>query len=125
MNPQCDFYSTNGFQPTFWGPGVWHLLHVTAANFPCQPTQDDRRAFKAFVESLAGMLPCAACRAHFGAMVAGQRGAKLELTPSALKDRFALFAWTVRVHNEVNRRLGKPIYTDSKQWFIYYDRFRA
>lgn len=122
---ECNFYSTAGFLPSMWGPGVWNLIHMTAANFPCQPTPEDRRRYEAFLESLADVLPCAACRSHFRAMLEGRKGRSLQLTAQVLRDRFTLFDWTVRVHNAVNRRLGKPVYADSGQWFVYYDRMRA
>ena len=62
MQTQCDFYSKAGFKPSMWGPGTWHLIHVTAANYPCNPTQEDRRRTRHFLVTLADMLPCASCR---------------------------------------------------------------
>lgn len=117
----CDYYSRQGFDPAFWGPGAWTLLHVAAANYPCQPTQRDKLRFARLVQALAESLPCMSCRAHFAELLRGP----LALSPEVLGNRFTAFEWTVRVHNAVNARLGKQVFDDADAWFRMYSAFRA
>jgi hypothetical protein len=83
------------------GPPLWAALHTLAFAYPEQATAQDRQWSRAFVESLAHLLPCAQCRAHF------QRLLEHDLPlRNATRDEFA--HWTVDAHNAVNARLGKP-----------------
>ena len=111
-----------GFPTSAWGKEVWKILHITALNLPPNPSDADRAGFFAFVHSLGNVLPCGNCRHHFTAML---QSPDLGLKQSDLKDRNAAFAWTVRVHNSVNRRLGKAYPEDTKHWFDHYTILRA
>jgi hypothetical protein len=83
------------------GPPLWAALHTLAFAYPEQATAQDRQWSRAFVESLAHLLPCAQCRVHF------QRLLEHDLPlRNATRDEFA--RWTVDAHNTVNARLGKP-----------------
>ena len=83
-----------------WGPTWWSFLHNFAATYPCAPCAADRRAAHRLVESVAALLPCPRCKAHFQAL--------LKRTPVDVRGRRALAEWMWAAHNEVNRRLGKP-----------------
>ena len=120
MTRECDYYSKGGMNPEFWGPGTWTMIHVVAANNPCQPTREDRDKALAFIHSLGAVLPCGSCRAHFAKLI----GESFPLTPGVLKNRFSFFTWSVRVHNAVNRRLGKRVYSNPDEWFKMYDKYR-
>ena len=116
----CDPTSGSGFVPSTWGPGAWKLIHLTAAGFPMQPTHQDRESFKMFLNVLGNHLPCPGCRHHFKTMLND-----MPLTVDVLANRFSLFEYTVRMHNEVNKRLNKKVDTDAKKWFQFYCRDRA
>jgi hypothetical protein len=79
--------------PAQFGPYFWGALHLA-----CLGGGD----IKDFIASFPSALPCPACGAHFNdvlkALPFPEGGNPLEL-----------FAWSVDVHNVVNRRLGKPI----------------
>lgn len=62
--------------------------------------------FAGFYNNLVTLLPCKTCAEHYAGELVR------EPVEGNLKDASDLFAWTVRVHNSVNRRLGKP------QWSI-------
>ena len=61
------------------------------------------------------MLPCAICREHYK-----QHLAKNPLTPF-LDSRKDLLKWTIDIHNKVNKKLGKPEWTEVEV-ITYYER---
>ncbi len=85
-----------------WGPSFWATLHYVALGYPAKPTVAQRTAYGTFFESLPAVLPCGTCAVN---LVRHLKGLDLE---SFLGSGDALFAWTVLLHNAVNRDLGKP-----------------
>jgi len=74
--------------PTNWGPYYWGMLHVAAlANVP---------DFPELAQMFPALLPCPTCSNDFRKII--------ENTP--LTGNY--FMWTVDVHNQVNKKLGKP-----------------
>lgn len=100
--------------PAVWGPLFWHTIHITALGYPANPTYGHKKAAKEFYESLAFLVPCPVCREHYETHLQ-----KNPLTPH-LDRRDDLFRWTVNLHNEVNKTLGKPRLLESE--VIYYYR---
>lgn len=102
--------TTDGQAPLIdlWGPGTWGLLHTCSFRYPESPTQRDRLDFHTFMWALANVIPCAHCRAHFTESLTANLAA-----PSAapLGARKLLSAYLVDLHNDVNRRTNKPIWT--------------
>jgi hypothetical protein len=77
-------------------------MHIVAIGYPPNPTYAQKRAAKEFYESLTQLIPCPMCREHYS-----EHLQKNPITP-ALDRREDLFNWTITVHNEVNKKLGKP-----------------
>ena len=90
------------FSPNVWGPFFWHTIHITALAYPTSPSYSEKRAAKEFYESLQFLIPCPKCKEHYTAHIG-----RLPITPH-LDRRADLFRWTVTLHNEVNKSLGKP-----------------
>jgi len=88
--------------PTVWGPFFWHTMHITALSYPAEPNYGHKRAAKEFFESLGHLIPCPKCREHYQTHLQ-----KSPISPH-LDRRDDLFRWTVNVHNEVNKSLGRP-----------------
>lgn len=101
------------FPPTVWGPIFWHTIHVVALSYPSNPNYAQKRAAKEFYESMAELIPCPMCREHYKKHLQ-----KLPLGPH-LDRRQDLFRWTVEVHNEVNKLLGKPLVTEAESIQFY------
>jgi hypothetical protein len=59
-----------------------------------------RKGFLAFLSAFIPRVPCGDCREGFAKLVAEN--------PPPLDTDESLFAWTVAMHNAVNRKLGKP-----------------
>jgi len=91
----------------------WHTIHVVALSYPSNPNYAQKRAAKEFYESMAELIPCPICREHYK-----EHLKRLPLSPH-LDRREDLFRWTVEVHNEVNKILGKPLVTETESIKFY------
>ena len=84
------------------GPPLWASIHNIARAY--EPTPEKQAAVRAFLQSLAVLLPCSVCAQHFAA-----------LAPTArLGSAYDLLKWTVDTHNAVNARLHKPTLSDAQ-----------
>ena len=92
-----------GLSPLVWGREAWHFIHLVALTYPVQPTEDDKKEYLKFYQSLGSVLPCEICAAHYAQ--------KIKDNPPNLGSQMDLFHWTVDIHNSVNREGGKKIYT--------------
>ena len=90
-------------------------MHIMAISYPEKPTYAHKRAAKDFFESLAHLIPCPKCREHYSTHLQ-----KVPISPH-LDRREDLFRWTVAVHNEVNKKLEKPIISE-KESILFYKR---
>ena len=94
----------------YWGPRLWTLFH-------CLAEISDRRDMVMLWNKLmtlsAGTMPCEQCRIHLGNYMRIHvfvRFPKIHLvTGEMVKARAVAELFTL--HNEVNTRLGKPIFT--------------
>lgn len=104
--------------PEVWGPFFWHTIHITVLGYPQDPNYSDKKAMKEFLESLQILIPCPICRDHYKSHMS-----KMPIGPS-LDSRKDLFRWTIDLHNEVNKMLGKREYTETEV-IQYYSRLGA
>lgn len=88
--------------PSVWGPAFWATIHFAALGYPDTPTPQDRADYETFYKNLHKILPCIKCAEHYK-----QHLIALPMT-NALQNSEELFAWTVMMHNKVNKDLGKP-----------------
>ena len=88
------------------GRSTWGFLHTMAAYYPEQPTEIQERDMNKFLHLFSKFYPCDSCAWHL------RQRLKTDIldTESNLK----LSEWLCGVHNEVNRRLGKPEFDCSK-----------
>lgn len=92
--------------PDVWGPYIWFALHFIALAYPQDPTTDDVVTYKYFFENFWRVLPCHKCSLNY------QRHLhELPLTETDLACPDALFAWTVALHNIVNKEKNKATWT--------------
>lgn len=89
----------NGLSTKRWGPGAWILLHSAAQRYPKNPTEDDKRCFKAFYTNLKYTLPCGKCKESYTKF--------LRILPidHFLGTREHLIFWIYTIHNFVNFKL--------------------
>jgi FAD-linked sulfhydryl oxidase len=94
-----------------WGPYFWGTLHIACLTAPPVLSEQHKIAFEALVQSFTFVLPCPVCQMHFREI--------LNKFPIQNRTRTELFIWSVQVHNEVNKSLGKPL-VDPQEAFEYW-----
>jgi hypothetical protein len=100
--------------PSTWGPFFWHTMHITALGYPKSPTYAEKRAAKEFFESLVHLIPCPVCRLHYAEHLKNN-----PVSPN-LDTNEDLFRWTVKIHNLVNKDLGKKEVTELEAIGFYH-----
>jgi len=108
------------FLPSVWGGAAWKFLHCVALSYPTKPTQQDRNDYKNFFLSLDKILPCETCSKHF------IENKKTHDINKYLNNPHDLFSWTVKIRNEVQKILGKPLHDEIKlRESLYTENVRA
>ncbi|XP_075225030.1 evr1_Alr domain-containing protein Alr [Lycorma delicatula] len=82
------------------GSKTWAFLHTMAAYYPDRPSIQQQRDMVTFFTIFSRFYPCEACAEHFRN--------QLRASPPMVQSQEALTQWLCWVHNNVNRRLGKP-----------------
>jgi hypothetical protein len=82
------------------GPPLWHTIHNLARAYK---PETQRELMATWLKTTSALMWCETCAQHFGKMV----------QTADLSSAAAFLAWTVRTHNAVNARLGKPILSDA------------
>ncbi|OAA54502.1 FAD dependent sulfhydryl oxidase [Niveomyces insectorum RCEF 264] len=89
------------------GRGTWTLLHTIAAQYPTQPTPGQQADVRGFMSILSRLYPCWMCAEDFQAF--------LQRSPVRTASRDDFGRWLCAAHNEVNQKLGKPLF-DCNLW---------
>jgi FAD-linked sulfhydryl oxidase len=88
------------------GRQTWAFLHTMAAYYPENPTAQQQRQVSFLFNALASLYPCHVCAEHLSD--------ELQVHPPRVESGNSLSQWLCEVHNEVNERLGKPVFDCSK-----------
>ena len=92
--------------PDIWGPHGWKFIHYITLGYPSKPTEEDKINYYNFFTDLGNVIPCPICADHYKQ--------HLKITPlndKALKNTESLMTWGIAMHNHVNARNGKKIYS--------------
>lgn len=89
--------------PNLWGKYCWKFLHYYASAYPDNPTEEDKNNAIQFLNALQKVLPCETCRYHFAN--------NLKLNNNILANKKNMINWVKDVHNEVNYRNKKKLYS--------------
>lgn len=104
-----------------WGPFFWNVIHGLSLDLD---TYIKKESYQRFIWSLRHTLPCSVCSNHLREKLQSQ-----EFSMDALSEvlfssnsRRNTFAFTVRLHNNVNRDVGNRIITfeEATQIHPYY-----
>ena len=100
-------------KPELWGKHLWKSIHYIALGYPDLPTQDQAKAYKDFYTNLYHVIPCAKCAINY------QKHIQELPIDSYLTNKLALFEYTVKLHNIVNKSLNKPEWTTMQALNFY------
>lgn len=103
------------------GRSTWDFLHSVAATYPDKPTETQRSALLSLLTSLPVLYPCGHCadalsedyaRRAVERPAAGTQGKPLEnmTLQEATESKRSAARFMCSIHNEVNVRLGKPVW---------------
>ena len=115
-----DYMSGDGMLTSVWGPAAWHLLHTISFNYPINPTEENKKQYKEFVENLGNVLPCKYCRMNLKNNLKAH-----PIKPCHMKSREAFSRYMYNLHEIINKMLGKKSglsYCDVRE---RYEHFRA
>ena len=105
-------------QSNKWGPDAWSFFHTVSFNYPLDPKQCDKDAYKTFFENLKQMLPCSVCRKSY---IFFYDNFPID---EYLEDRNGVVYWLFILHNIVNMKLDKPV-AKFKDIVLKYENNRA
>tara|TARA_B110000037_G_scaffold198056_1_gene236641 strand:+ start:2389 stop:3015 length:627 start_codon:yes stop_codon:yes gene_type:complete len=115
-----DFSDGDGMLVSVWGPAQWHFLHTMSFNYPVKPTNKDKKHYRDYMLNLVNILPCKHCRENL------KKNYKVfPLTMDCMKDRNSFSRYVYRLHERINKNLGKDsglTYCDVRE---RYEHFRA
>ena len=96
------YMSGDGMLTSVWGPSLWHYLHTMSFNYPVNPTSSNKKHYKNFIINLKNVLPCGHCRKNLK-----KNFRYMPLTDKDLKDRDSFSRYIYKLHETVNKLLGK------------------
>lgn len=97
-----------GLAPELWGPSFWSTIHLLCLGAPKDISDVIQLQYMAFFNALPYVIPCGTCSQH---LLENYKKYPLE---NYLSSQDKLFQWSVLLHNEVNRSLNKPIWTEEE-----------
>jgi len=114
------YASNDGMLTTVWGPSTWHLLHTMSFNYPIKPSCQEKTHYRNFIYNLQYVLPCGKCRLNLR-----KNFNKLPLRNKDMQSRATFSKYIYKLHEVVNKMLGKKSglsYDDVRE---RYEHFRA
>jgi hypothetical protein len=104
--------------PLVWGPIFWYTLHNSAAHYPVNASPLVKQRMKNRILAIPYEISCRTCQPHASAYIESISDDKLN---EIVSGRDNLFKFYVDFHNDVNKRLGKPIWS-YEQAYDYYNK---
>lgn len=86
-----------------WAESFWRTFYFVMKSYPEDPTPEEQAAVQAFFKSQAHLLPCHRCREHYVEWIPGLEWAKTS--------QAALALWLFGLHNNINERNGRHVYS--------------
>ena len=117
---KSDLNSNNGMLTSVWGPSMWFTLHIISFNYPVEPTLKQKQEYFNFFKNLGKILPCSYCRKNYKKNIK-----TVKLNMAVMKNRHTLSLWLYKLHNEINKMLGKKSDLTYCQVRERYEMFRS
>ena len=93
----------------YWGPPTWLFMHSFIQLMSDDLYTQNITKIIQFIKSICSLLPCPDCKVH---AVVYTKNLNPRLVPT--KEHMAYYLF--KFHNDVNKRTGKPIFTNFKQY---------
>lgn len=98
----------NNDSTKYWGPYFWGLLHAVTALYPENPTTKDKEMIEKLINSYKYVLPCEQCKNHFkGNLESFSINSFMQTKTQYSSSRNGVILWGIKMHNIVNKMLGK------------------
>lgn len=107
-----------GLNSNIWGNGAWIFLHSITLTYPNNPTENDKKTYKSFFDTLGYLLPCNQCSNHYNDYINSN-----PLDDKVLKNKETLTIWLYNLHNNVNHILNKRKIDFNEFIENYYDMY--
>jgi len=102
-----------------FGPRMWHIMHTLMAEYPVEPAQPVIVQCATFFNELTECIPCKECQKHFRDMLGNKRIVPMPIIDLAAKGNLVMNVLTWNMHNNVNKRLQKPLF----KWTQYVEKY--
>lgn len=107
----------NNYNPDIWGIHGWLFIDTSILSYPLNnPSDDIKKYYYNFLESLKYTLPCNDCRLHYNNYFNNNT-----LNNNILSSRDALIDWILKCHNNVNHINNKKMIS-KKDFIDYYNK---
>lgn len=90
-----------------WGPEIWRSLHVFTIKIKEECFENEKKNIIEFIQGVCANLPCPYCSQHACAYL---KKHKFQF----IKSKSQLIKLIFNLHNDVNKRLKKPIFEESQ-----------
>jgi hypothetical protein len=111
-------YNMPGLKTNLWGPPTWVLFHSIAFSLKEGKIEEDKKTeLRKFYSSLAVLLPCSFCRVTYNELC--------DIYKVQLNTRKDLILWTYHIHNMVNTKLKKPLFSFESYLQKYKEMFAS
>ena len=91
-----------------WGPQLWKALHVAANS---STAGSNLQWWGTLLNELQRGIPCPDCRAHYSAWYRSHPLTNRPISIIPIRKIASVGQWINDLHNDVNRRTGKPIWS--------------
>ena len=115
-----EYNSNSGMLTSVWGPSLWHFLHTVSFNYPVNPTVQDKKNYTKFILNLQNILPCKYCRIN---LKKNLKDVCFDNSCFENRENFSKFIY--KLHNHVNKMLGKNYNKSYEEVRDNYENFRS
>ena len=86
-----------------WSRGLWRFIHCMCSVYSNTPSEPEKISAIKFIESLEYIIPCSECRIHYSNYIKNYNLSDIVSAGQKLE------TWFFDFHNDVNKRLNKPL----------------
>lgn len=104
--------STKSAKAKRWGPYAWYKFHKKPVRYPETPCKCDIKCITQYYYKIfPKYIDCSSCKKEYMRLI--------EAHPIKANSDFELYMWTVKIHNMVNIKLGKPVVSDTQAYYMW------